>query len=159
MVATVDELIKKAQTYLPGDRTHLIEEAYRFAEECHRDQVRKTGDPYITHPLDTAATVADLQLDASAVAAALIHDVQEDCGVSNAELTKRFGREVAHLVDGATKLDRIAWKAPEEAVRDRAAQSENLRKMFLAMARDVRVVIIKLADRLHNMRTLYALSP
>ena len=159
MVATVDELIEKTQTYLPADRTHLIEEAYRFAEECHRDQVRKTGDPYITHPLDTAATVADLQLDASAVAAALIHDVQEDCGVSNAELTKRFGREVAHLVDGATKLDRIAWKAPEEAVRDRAAQSENLRKMFLAMARDVRVVIIKLADRLHNMRTLYALSP
>jgi GTP pyrophosphokinase len=159
MVATVDELIEKTQAYLPGDRTHLIEEAYRFAEECHRDQVRKTGDPYITHPLDTAATVADLQLDASAVAAALIHDVQEDCGVSNAELTKRFGRDVAHLVDGATKLDRIAWKAPEEAVRDRAAQAENLRKMFLAMARDVRVVIIKLADRLHNMRTLYALSP
>ena len=159
MVATVDELIEKTQAYLPGDRTHLIEEAYRFAEECHRDQVRKTGDPYITHPLDTAATVADLQLDASAVAAALIHDVQEDCGVSNAELTKRFGREVAHLVDGATKLDRIAWKAPEEAVRDRAAQSENLRKMFLAMARDVRVVIVKLADRLHNMRTLYALAP
>ena len=159
MVATVDELIEKTQAYLAGDKTHLIEEAYRFAEECHRDQVRKTGDPYITHPLDAAATVADLQLDASAVAAALIHDVQEDCGISNAELTKRFGREVAHLVDGATKLDRIAWKAPEEAVRDREAQAENLRKMFLAMARDVRVVIIKLADRLHNMRTLYALSP
>jgi len=159
MVATVDELIEKAQSYLSADRTILIEEAYRFAEECHRDQVRKTGDPYITHPLDTAATVADLQLDASAVAAALIHDVQEDCGVSNADLTKRFGREVAHLVDGATKLNKIAWKAPEEAVRDRAAHSENLRKMFLAMARDVRVVIIKLADRLHNMRTLYALSP
>ncbi|HUS83372.1 MAG TPA: bifunctional (p)ppGpp synthetase/guanosine-3',5'-bis(diphosphate) 3'-pyrophosphohydrolase [Dehalococcoidia bacterium] len=158
MVATVEGLIEKTQAYLAGDRTHLIEEAYRFAEECHRDQLRKTGDPYITHPLDTAATVADLQLDASAVAAALIHDVQEDCGISNAELTKRFGREVAHLVDGATKLDKIAWKAPEEDVRDRAAQAENLRKMFLAMARDVRVVIIKLADRLHNMRTLYALS-
>ena len=159
MVATVDELLEKTQSYLPGDRPQLMEEAYRFAEECHRGQLRKTGDPYITHPLDTAATVAELQLDASAVAAALIHDVQEDCGVSNAEVTKRFGREVAHLVDGATKLEKIAWKAPEEAVRDRAAQAENLRKMFLAMARDVRVVIIKLADRLHNMRTLYALSP
>jgi guanosine-3',5'-bis(diphosphate) 3'-pyrophosphohydrolase len=159
MVATVDELIEKAQTYLPGDRTKLIEEAYAFAEECHRDQYRKTGDPYITHPLSTAETVAELQLDASAVAAALIHDVEEDCGISNAELTKRFGREVAHLVDGATKLDRITWKAPEEPVRDRETQAENLRKMFLAMARDVRVVIIKLADRLHNMRTLYALSP
>ncbi len=159
MPATVEELIQKAQSYLPGDRIQLIEEAYRFAEECHRDQLRKTGDPYITHPLDAANTVADLQLDASAVAAALIHDVEEDCGVTNAELTKRFGREVAHLVDGATKLEKISWKAPEEPVRDRETQAENLRKMFLAMARDVRVVIIKLADRLHNMRTLYALSP
>lgn len=152
MPATVEELIQKAQSYLPGDRIQLIEEAYRFAEECHRDQLRKTGDPYITHPLDAANTVADLQLDASAVAAALIHDVEEDCGVTNAELTKRFGREVAHLVDGATKLEKISWKAPEEPVRDRETQAENLRKMFLAMARDVRVVIIKLADRLHNMR-------
>ncbi len=159
MVATIDELLEKTESYLPGDRPQLVEEAYRFAEECHRGQLRKTGDPYITHPLDTAATVAELQLDASAVAAALIHDVQEDCGVSNAEVAKRFGREVAHLVDGATKLEKIAWKAPEGAVGDRAAQAENLRKMFLAMARDVRVVIIKLADRLHNMRTLYALSP
>ncbi|MGA2286077.1 MAG: bifunctional (p)ppGpp synthetase/guanosine-3',5'-bis(diphosphate) 3'-pyrophosphohydrolase [Dehalococcoidia bacterium] len=159
MVATIDELLEKTQSYLPGDRPQLVEEAYRFAEECHRGQLRKTGDPYITHPLDTAATVAELQLDASAVAAALIHDVQEDCGVSNAEVAKRFGREVAHLVDGATKLEKIAWKAPEGPVGDRAAQAENLRKMFLAMARDVRVVIIKLADRLHNMRTLYALSP
>ena len=88
MVANVDELIEKTRSYLPGDKSDLIEEAYRFAEECHRGQLRKTGDPYITHPLDTATTVADLQLDASAVAAALIHDVEEDCGISNAELER-----------------------------------------------------------------------
>jgi GTP pyrophosphokinase len=159
MVADINELLEKTREYIPSDKMPLIEEAYRFAEECHHDQVRKTGDPFITHPLDTAWTVADLQLDATAVAAALVHDVQEDCGIPNAELAKRFGKEVAQLVDGATKLEKIAWKVPDERVRDKAAQAENLRKMFLAMAKDVRVVIIKLADRLHNMRTLYALSP
>jgi guanosine-3',5'-bis(diphosphate) 3'-pyrophosphohydrolase len=159
MVVDINELLEKTREYIPGDKMRLIEEAYRFAEQCHHDQVRKTGDPFITHPLDTAATVANLQLDAAAVAAALVHDVQEDCGIPNAELARRFGKEVARLADGATKLDRIAWKAPDERVRDKEAQAENLRKMFLAMAKDVRVVIIKLADRLHNMRTLYALPP
>jgi GTP pyrophosphokinase len=159
MVATINELLKKAREYIPDGSVGLIESAYRFAEEAHRDQVRKTGDPYITHPLDTANTVVDLQLDATAIAAALVHDVMEDCGVPNSELTKRFGRDVARLVDGGSKLERIAWKAPDERVGDKAAQAENLRKMFLAMAKDIRVVIIKLADRLHNMRTLYALSP
>ncbi|MDI6858585.1 MAG: bifunctional (p)ppGpp synthetase/guanosine-3',5'-bis(diphosphate) 3'-pyrophosphohydrolase [Dehalococcoidia bacterium] len=159
MVASIDELLDKAREYIPDGNIALIESAYRFAEECHRDQVRKTGDPYITHPLDTANTVVDLQLDATAVAAALVHDVTEDCGVPNAELVKRFGRDVARLVDGGSKLEKIAWKAPDERVGDKAAQAENLRKMFLAMAKDIRVVIIKLADRLHNMRTLYALPP
>ncbi|MCJ7831393.1 MAG: HD domain-containing protein, partial [Dehalococcoidia bacterium] len=141
MVADINELLEKTREYIPSDKMPLIEEAYRFAEECHHDQVRKTGDPFITHPLDTAWTVADLQLDATAVAAALVHDVQEDCGIPNAELAKRFGKEVAQLVDGATKLEKIAWKVPDERVRDKAAQAENLRKMFLAMAKDVRVVI------------------
>ena len=159
MVADINELLEKTREYIPDDKIPLIEEAYRFAEECHHDQLRKTGDPFITHPLDAAWTVANLQLDATAVAAALVHDVQEDCGIPNAELAKRFGKDVARLVDGATKLEKIAWKAPDERVRDKAAQAENLRKMFLAMAKDVRVVIIKLADRLHNMRTLDALSP
>ncbi len=159
MVADINELLEKTREYLPSERITLIEEAYRFAEESHRGQERKTGDPFITHPLDTAMTVAGLQLDAAAVAAALVHDVQEDCGIPNSELAKRFGKEVARLVDGGTKLEKIAWKAPDERVGDRATQAENLRKMFLAMAEDVRVVIIKLADRLHNMRTLYAVSP
>jgi GTP pyrophosphokinase len=153
------ELLEKARSYLPDEGVRLIEEAYEFAGTCHADQKRLSGDPYMVHPLDAAITVAGLQLDAVAVAAALLHDVQEDCGVPNDELTRRFGPDVAKLVDGATKLKRITWQSPEERVADSAAQAENLRKMFLAMAEDVRVVIIKLADRLHNMRTLEYLAP
>ena len=153
------QVLEKARTYLSDDRVHLIEEAYRFAESCHADQRRASGEPYIVHPLDAALTVANLQLDAVAIAAALLHDVQEDCAVANEEIKRRFGAEVAKLVDGATKLARIAWQSPETHVADGALQAENLRKMFLAMAEDVRVVIIKLADRLHNMRTLEHLEP
>jgi len=153
----VNDLLARTREYLPEDRLALVKEAYSFAETAHQGQVRKSGDPFITHPLDTAMTVALLQLDAAAVAAALLHDVQEDCGIPNAELAKRFGKEVARLVDGATKLERITWQAPTGRGPDPSIQAENLRKMFLAMAEDVRVVIIKLADRLHNMRTLGAL--
>jgi GTP pyrophosphokinase len=153
----VNDLLARTREYLPEDKLALVKEAYSFAEAAHQGQVRKSGDPFITHPLDTAMTVALLQLDAAAVAAALLHDVQEDCDIPNTELAKRFGKEVARLVDGATKLERITWQAPTERGPDPSIQAENLRKMFLAMAEDVRVVIIKLADRLHNMRTLGAL--
>jgi guanosine-3',5'-bis(diphosphate) 3'-pyrophosphohydrolase len=153
----LNDLLARTREYLPEDRVAFVKEAYDFAETAHQGQVRKSGDPFITHPLDTAMTVAGLQLDATAVAAALLHDVQEDCGIPNAELAKRFGREVASLVDGATKLERITWRAPTDGGPAPGAQAENLRKMFLAMAEDVRVVIIKLADRLHNMRTLQPL--
>jgi GTP pyrophosphokinase len=153
----VNDLLARTREYLPEDKVALVKEAYSFAETAHQGQVRKSGDPFISHPLDTAMTVAALQLDAAAVAAALLHDVQEDCGIPNADLAKRFGREVARLVDGATKLERIMWHAPTDGGPDRSIQAENLRKMFLAMAEDVRVIIIKLADRLHNMRTLEAL--
>lgn len=153
----VNDLLARTREYLPEDKVALVKEAYSFAETAHQGQVRKSGDPFISHPLDTAMTVAALQLDAAAVAAALLHDVQEDCGIPNAELAKRFGRETARLVDGATKLERITWHAPTDGGPDRSIQAENLRKMFLAMAEDVRVIIIKLADRLHNMRTLDAL--
>jgi GTP pyrophosphokinase len=153
----INDLLARTREYLPEDKVALVKEAYSFAEAAHQGQVRKSGDPFISHPLDTAMTVAALQLDAAAVAAALLHDVQEDCGIPNAELAKRFGPEVARLVDGATKLERITWHAPTDGGRDPTIQAENLRKMFLAMAEDVRVIIIKLADRLHNMRTLEAL--
>src|SRR3990172_3445555 len=154
----LQQLLEKARSYLPDNRASLVEEAYQFAETCHAGQLRKSGEPYIVHPLDAALTVADLQLDAAAVAAALLHDVQEDCGIPNQELKRRFGAEVAKLVDGATKLARITWQSAEAPV-DSSMQAENLRKMFLAMAEDIRVVIIKLGDRLHNMRTLQYLEP
>ncbi len=154
----IAELLEKSAEYLPPDKVALIERAYRCAERAHDGQLRASGEPYIQHPLHAAYTVATLQLDAAAIAAALLHDVVEDCGVPLADIEREFGAEVARLVEGTTKLSRIEWKQQGEA-RTSAdqAQAENLRKMFLAMAEDVRVVIIKLADRLHNMRTLDAL--
>ncbi len=152
-------LLEVCATYLPADKLRLIEDAYWFAAEAHAPQKRLTGEPYIIHPLDAAMTVASLQMDPPTVAAALLHDVQEDCGIPSEELAKRFGPEVAKLVEGATKLDRITWRAPDERPGDQLIQAESLRKMFLAMAEDIRVVIIKLADRLHNMRTLDAKPP
>ncbi|TAK61662.1 MAG: bifunctional (p)ppGpp synthetase/guanosine-3',5'-bis(diphosphate) 3'-pyrophosphohydrolase, partial [Dehalococcoidia bacterium] len=107
---SVQPLIDKVSGYLPAAKVQLIEEAFAYAAEAHRGQMRLTGDPYIVHPLDAAITVAGLQLDAAAVAAALLHDVQEDCGVPNDEIKKRFGAEIARLVDGATKLHRISWR-------------------------------------------------
>jgi GTP diphosphokinase / guanosine-3',5'-bis(diphosphate) 3'-diphosphatase len=152
---TVDPtaLLLQVREYLPEERVALVERAFDFAAEKHAGQTRKTGEPYIIHPLDAAETVASLKLDANTVAAALLHDVQEDCGVTPEELTERFNAEVARLVDGATKLESIKLRPTASDTADH----ENLRKMFLAMAEDVRVVIIKLADRLHNMRTLDAM--
>lgn len=156
---SVQPLIDKVAAYLPPDKVAEVREAFEFAARAHSGQMRLTGDPYIIHPLDAAMTVADLKMDAAAIAGALLHDVQEDCGVPNDEIKRRFGEEVARLVDGATKLDKIAWRAPSERPGDQTIQAESLRKMFLAMAEDIRVVIIKLADRLHNMRTLDAKPP
>jgi guanosine-3',5'-bis(diphosphate) 3'-pyrophosphohydrolase len=154
-----EELFARAGQYLPAKGISLVEEAYQFAAERHAGQMRLSGDPVITHPLHAALTIVQLQLDAAAVAAALLHDVQEDCGVENGTIQKRFGGEVAKLVDGVTKLGRLPLQAPSEPVGEQEMQAENLRKMFLAMAEDLRVVIIKLADRLHNMRTLHPLPP
>ncbi len=152
-------LLTKAGEYLPAKAVAKIEGAYEFAAKCHAGQLRRSGDPVITHPLHAAQTIASLQLDADTIAAALLHDVQEDCGVSNDEVKKRFGTEVAKLVEGVTKLGQIPWETTETVRGDERIQAENLRKMFMAMAQDLRVLIIKLADRLHNMLTLHALSP
>ena len=152
-------LLAKAREFLPSDAVAKVQAAYEFAANSHAGQLRRSGDPVITHPLHAALTIAALQLDADTIAAALLHDVQEDCGVTNAEIAKRFGPEVAKLVEGVTKLGQIPWEAAEAAAADDHIQAENLRKMFLAMAQDLRVVIIKLADRLHNMLTLKALPP
>jgi guanosine-3',5'-bis(diphosphate) 3'-pyrophosphohydrolase len=157
----VRQLTEKASEYLPEDRIALVEAAYEFAQEAHSGQYRKSGDPYITHPLETAMIVADLHLDESSLAAALLHDVPEDCGIPFAVIEERFGTEVARLVEGMTRLDKISSHVlgGELKVVESEAQVESLRKMFVAAAEDVRVVLIKLADRLHNMRTLKALEP
>ncbi|HTE85411.1 MAG TPA: bifunctional (p)ppGpp synthetase/guanosine-3',5'-bis(diphosphate) 3'-pyrophosphohydrolase, partial [Dehalococcoidia bacterium] len=151
---SVDDVLAKAGEYLPADRLSLIEDAYRFAAEAHSGQRRDSGDPYIQHPLHAALTIASLQLDTDSIAAALLHDVQEDCGVKPSVIAGRFGADVARLVEGATKLSQLEARAVTGGGAVPTLQAENLRKMFLAMAEDVRVVIVKLADRLHNMRTL-----
>ncbi|MDQ0188724.1 bifunctional (p)ppGpp synthetase/guanosine-3',5'-bis(diphosphate) 3'-pyrophosphohydrolase [Alicyclobacillus cycloheptanicus] len=145
---TLDALCEKFLTYGEPEEVETIRRAYHFAEEAHRGQYRKSGDPYITHPLAVAGILADLQLDATTLTAALLHDVVEDTRVTDEEVVRHFGAEVAALVDGVTKLKRIKFDSNEEQ------QAENMRKMFLAMAKDIRVLLIKLADRLHNMRTL-----
>jgi GTP pyrophosphokinase len=157
-VPTAADLVAAAGDSISPERARLIEEAYEFAHQAHEGQNRATGDPYIVHPIDAAMTVADLRLDGAAIAAALLHDVVEDCGVSNEDISKRFGADVARLVEGVTKLSRLNLLRPEDAAWDEGVQADNLRKMFLAMAEDIRVVVIKLADRLHNMRTLYGLE-
>lgn len=134
--------------YLEPVEIDQVRKAYRFADEAHLGQIRASGEPYITHPIAVAAQCAEWKLDAQALMAALLHDAIEDCGVTKPELIERFGAPVAELVDGLTKLDKLQFDTREES------QAESFRKMLLAMARDVRVILIKLADRTHNMRTL-----
>jgi guanosine-3',5'-bis(diphosphate) 3'-pyrophosphohydrolase len=153
MTAAAISDLRPALSYLKPVDVGRIEQAYEFSDAAHQGQMRQSGDPYISHPVAVAEIVANWQLDAQAVIAALLHDVMEDTRVSKEEISKRFGKPVAELVDGVSKLDQIEFQSQEEA------QAENFRKMLLAMARDVRVMLIKLADRLHNMRTLDAVSP
>ena len=162
----VDALLEKAKTYLPADRLGIIDRAYRYAADAHEGQVRRSGEPFIEHPLQTALYLAELRLDANALAAGLLHDVVEDCDVCLEEIEDEFGKEIAGLVDGVTKLTQAEVDFEEGkngfVLRDSDVdlqQAASLRKMLVAMASDVRVVLIKLADRLHNMRTLQALSP
>ena len=155
---TLDVLVDVLEQYLaPADRDQVLA-AYEYAEAKHEGHLRRSGHPYIEHPLAAAVTCAELQLDVPALQAALLHDVMEDCGVTRAQLVTEFGVDVAKLVDGATKLSALQLPRVTGTI-DREAQAENLRKMFVAMADDVRVVIVKLADRLHNMRTLDAMRP
>jgi GTP diphosphokinase / guanosine-3',5'-bis(diphosphate) 3'-diphosphatase len=160
----ISELIEKAKTYLAPEKMAVIERAYEFAAKAHEGQTRKSGEPYIEHPLHVAMILANFQLDASSLAAALLHDVEENCGVENSEIVDKFGPEIAKLVDATTKLGKLSLQTTDESTKRGAAlrgasQAENLRKMLVAMAEDLRVVFIKLADRMHNMRTLQALTP
>ena len=149
-----EELITSVKKYHPSADLSLIEKAYRMADGAHKGQVRKSGEPYIIHPLCVAIILADLELDKESIAAGLLHDVVEDTIMTKEELAGEFGGEVALLVDGVTKLGQLNYSA--DKIEE---QAENLRKMFLAMARDIRVILVKLADRLHNMRTLKYMSP
>jgi GTP pyrophosphokinase len=144
----IDDIIKKVESYQADAPIEVVRQAYDLAHAAHCGQVRASGEEYICHPLGVAYILAELQIDALTIGAALLHDVVEDTDFSLEEIERQFGKEVAMLVDGVTKLSRIEYKSKEEQ------QLENYRKMFLAMARDIRVVLIKLADRLHNMRTL-----
>ncbi len=145
--------LTKKLSYLGAADIKRVREAYKFADEAHLGQFRASGEPYITHPIAVAGLCAEWKLDAQAIMAALMHDAMEDCGTSKSELIERFGAPTADLVDGLTKLDRLRFSTREES------QAESFRKMLLAMARDVRVILIKLADRLHNMRTMEAVLP
>ena len=151
---SADELIARMRKYHPEDDMDLVRRAYDFAENAHANQFRKSGDPYFCHPCAVSTILCDLMLDATTVAAGLLHDCVEDVeGVTLQLVAEKFGQEVALLVDGVTKLEKQNFSSREEA------QAETLRKMFLAMAKDIRVVLIKLADRLHNMRTLKSQKP
>ena len=155
---TIEVLVDVLQQYLaPVDRDRVLA-AYEYAKDKHEGHLRRSGHPYIEHPLAAAVTCAELQLDVPALQAALLHDVMEDCGVTRSQLVNEFGVDVAKLVDGASKLSALQLPRVTGTI-DREVQAENLRKMFVAMADDVRVVIVKLADRLHNMRTLDAMRP
>ena len=149
----LEELLAKLRKNRPSEDPWMVRRAYEIAAERHRDQFRNSGEPYITHLLEVAHILADLRLDATTLSAAILHDVIEDTEFPVARIEDRFGAEVAHLVEGVTKISRLNMMAPE------ARQAENVRKMLLAMVNDVRVVLVKLADRLHNMRTLEYLEP
>ena len=143
------DLISRVLKYHPSDDISLIEKAYKIADEAHRNQLRKSGEPYIVHPLCVAIILADLQLDKESIAAGLLHDVVEDTVMTEEDLVREFGQDVALIVDGVTKLEKIKYNNDKLEY-----QADNLRRMFLAMAKDIRVIMVKLADRLHNMRTL-----
>ena len=148
------ELINSVLKYHPSTDISMIEKAYKVASEAHEGQKRKSGEPYIIHPLCVAIILAELELDKESIIAGLLHDVVEDTVMTSEDVAREFGDEVALLVDGVTKLTQLNYQHDKIEV-----QAENLRKMFLAMAKDIRVIMIKLADRLHNMRTMQYQSP
>jgi len=146
-------LIEEIPKYQPGADLDVLTRAYRFSEASHQGQQRASGEPYLSHPLAVAHLLVDFKMDVTTVTAGLLHDVLEDTGATKDELEREFGQEIANLVDGVSKIGKLAFSSREER------QAENFRKMLVAMARDLRVLMIKLADRLHNMRTLDYLPP
>ena len=149
----LQELIENIKNYAKNADFGLVEKAYYFGKKAHEGQFRKSGEPYFIHPIAVANILASMELDIETISAGLLHDVVEDTDYTYEDIEKEFSSEIADLVDGVTKLGQIKYQSKEET------QAENLRKMFLAMAKDIRVILIKLADRLHNMRTLKFMPP
>jgi GTP pyrophosphokinase len=147
-IPTIDEILDKVKEYSKNENHDLIIKAYNFAKEAHKDQIRESGEPFFKHPAKVALILTEFELDDASICAGLLHDVVEDTGYKNEYIKQEFGEEIASLVEGVTKLGKIPYNTKEEQ------QAENLRKMFMAMATDIRVIFIKLADRLHNMKTL-----
>src|ERR1700728_3371943 len=147
------ELLRLVHVNRPNDDPDIIRKAWDFCVEHHKGQLRASGEPYVLHPLEVALVLAEMKLDSTAIAAGLLHDAVEDTPVTTEDIVEKFGEQVAHIVEGVTKIDKIQFANREDR------QAENVRKMLLAMVSDVRVVLIKLADRLHNMRTLQHLKP
>src|SRR5690349_22157134 len=148
----LEDILAKVEKHHPGDNLDLIRRAYIFSAKEHKGQVRASGEPYLTHPLEVSNVLAEMKMDAVTVSVGLLHDVVEDTLVSLKDVESMFGGEVAHIVDGVTKISQIQFTSKEEK------QAENFRKMLLAMTDDIRVIMVKFADRLHNMRTLSYLS-
>src|ERR1700683_107216 len=148
LAAKFAELLATIGKNRPGDDIGIIRKAWKFCVEHHSGQLRASGEPYVLHPLEVAQVLAEMKLDSTAIAAGLLHDAVEDTPVTTEDLTEQFGEQVGHIVEGVTKIDKIQFANREDR------QAENVRKMLLAMVSDVRVVLIKMADRLHNMRTL-----
>lgn len=148
-----ESMMQAIARYAPSADLEVIQRAYAYADEKHKNQLRKSGEPYIIHPLAVAEIVAEIGLDTDAIAAALLHDCLEDTDASFEEISRLFGETVANLVEGVTKLTRVQYSTMEEQ------QMENLRKMFMAMSKDIRVILIKISDRLHNTRTLQYQTP
>src|SRR5665811_183701 len=147
------ELVERVQKYDPEADEDLLNRAYVYAMKAHGTQTRASGEAYFSHPLEVAAILTDMKLDSATIAAALLHDTVEDTEATHGEIVDKFGFEIASLVDGLTKIKKL------DVVTKEATQAENLRKLLLAMAKDVRVLLVKLADRLHNMRTLHHVKP
>ncbi|MFT9213179.1 HD domain-containing protein, partial [Liquorilactobacillus ghanensis] len=150
---TAEDVFKMVRHYMNDEHVELVKKAYSFAAYVHHDQRRQSGEPYIIHPIQVAGILADLKMDPATVCAGFLHDVVEDTNVTLGDVKELFGREVEVIVDGVTKLSKIRYKSHREQL------AENHRKLLLAMSKDLRVIIVKLADRLHNMRTLNHLRP
>ena len=150
---TIDSLADGLSNYLGKDQVNSVRRAYFYAEQAHDGQVRRSGDAYVTHPLAVASILSKMHMDHQSLMAAMLHDVIEDTGITKTAIKSQFGNTVADLVDGVSKLNKITFSSRAEA------QAENFQKMAMAMAKDLRVILVKIADRLHNMRTLEVLAP